>query len=183
MTTVKRSVRLNRRLLTTSTFDSGALGLLVHVIHRFPNAGTYQAVVLRDGQRVGTTWNLMAIGAPGDDVGHRNGAGSVWTVRLNVGHHGWSQDTPGILDAAEAGDAFGSSLALGNFDNKGGVDLAIGIPKEDLGGIGRAGAVAVLYGAGADQALSTADDDFWTQNSPGIPETAQAGDQFGFTVR
>jgi hypothetical protein len=55
VTTVKRSVRLNRRLLTTSTFDSGALGLLVHVIHRFPNAGTYQAVVLRDGQRVGTT--------------------------------------------------------------------------------------------------------------------------------
>ena len=25
------------------------------MIHRFPNAGTYQAVVLRDGQRVGTT--------------------------------------------------------------------------------------------------------------------------------
>jgi hypothetical protein len=27
----------------------------VHLVHRFPQAGTYQAVVLRDGQRVGTT--------------------------------------------------------------------------------------------------------------------------------
>ena len=55
MTTVKTGVRLNHWLWTTSSFDSGALGPLVHVIHRFPTAGTYQAVVLRDGQRVGTT--------------------------------------------------------------------------------------------------------------------------------
>jgi hypothetical protein len=55
VTTVKRSVRLNRRLLTTSSFDSGALGPLVSLIHRAPAPGTYQAVVLRDGQRAGTT--------------------------------------------------------------------------------------------------------------------------------
>jgi hypothetical protein len=55
VTTVKSSVRLNQRLLTTSSFDSGALGVLVHVLHRFPGAGTYQAVVLQDGERVGTT--------------------------------------------------------------------------------------------------------------------------------
>ena len=52
---MKSSVRFNSRLLTTSTFGSAALGLLVHLVHRFPQAGTYQAVVLRDGQRVGTT--------------------------------------------------------------------------------------------------------------------------------
>ena len=52
---MKSSVQFNTRLVTTSTFDSGALGLLVHLIHRFPQAGTYQAVVFRDGERVGTT--------------------------------------------------------------------------------------------------------------------------------
>ncbi len=52
---MKSSVRFNTRLLTTSIFDSGALGVLVHLIHRFPQVGTYQAVVFRDGQRVGTT--------------------------------------------------------------------------------------------------------------------------------
>jgi hypothetical protein len=52
---VKSSVRFNSRLLTTATFDSAALGLLVHLVHRFPQEGTYQAVVLRDGQRVGAT--------------------------------------------------------------------------------------------------------------------------------
>jgi hypothetical protein len=61
---VKSSVRFNTRLLTTSTFDSGALGLLVHLIHRFPQAGTYQAVVFRDGERVGTTcFRVTAEGA------------------------------------------------------------------------------------------------------------------------
>jgi len=60
---VKSSVRFNSRLLTTSTFDSGALGLLVHVIHRFPQAGTYQGVVFRDGQRVGTTCVRVTDGA------------------------------------------------------------------------------------------------------------------------
>lgn len=52
---MKSSVRFHTRLLTTSIFDSGALGLLVHLIHRFPQVGTYQGVVFRDGQRVGTT--------------------------------------------------------------------------------------------------------------------------------
>lgn len=52
---MKSSVRFNSRLVTTSTFDSGALGLLVHLIHRFPQVGTYQAVVFRDEQRIGTT--------------------------------------------------------------------------------------------------------------------------------
>jgi hypothetical protein len=55
VSTVKTGVRLNHWLWTTSTFDSGALGPLVHVIHRFATPGAYQAVVLRDGQRVGTT--------------------------------------------------------------------------------------------------------------------------------
>jgi hypothetical protein len=68
MTAAKRSIRLNRRLLTTSTFDSGALGVLVHVIHRFPAAGTYQAVVLRDDQRVGTTCFRVTDGTAGTQL-------------------------------------------------------------------------------------------------------------------
>ena len=43
---MKSSVRFNSRLLTTSTFDSAALGLLVHLVHRFPQAGTAILVVI-----------------------------------------------------------------------------------------------------------------------------------------
>jgi hypothetical protein len=46
--------RLNHRVLTTSTFDSGALGVLAYVVHRFP-AGRYSAIVQRDGQDAGST--------------------------------------------------------------------------------------------------------------------------------
>jgi hypothetical protein len=50
---VKKRVHFNRRLLTTSSFDSGALGPLVSLVHRAPAPGTYQVVVLRGDQRVG----------------------------------------------------------------------------------------------------------------------------------
>jgi hypothetical protein len=48
------SVRFNHRLLTTSTFDSGALGVLAYVVHQFP-PGRYHAIVQRDGQNAGST--------------------------------------------------------------------------------------------------------------------------------
>lgn len=51
-------IRLNHRLLTTSTFDSGALGVLAYVVHQFP-AGRYHAVVRREGQSAGSTHFLV----------------------------------------------------------------------------------------------------------------------------
>ncbi len=166
-----------------STFDLPSADFTPGSLGGANVAGAHFGTSVAAGARVGTNWNLIAIGAPGDHGGSMSGAGSVWTVRADVGHHGWNQNTPGILDVAQTGDAFGSSLALGNFDHKGGVDVAIGVPKENLGGIADAGAVAVLYGVSPSQPLSTANDDFWTQSSPGIGETAETGDRFGFSVR
>ena len=48
------SVRFNARLLTTSTFDSGALGVLAYVAHQFP-PGRYHAVAQKEGQDAGST--------------------------------------------------------------------------------------------------------------------------------
>ena len=58
MTAMSTSIRLNHRLLTTSSFDSGALGLLAYVVHQFP-AGRYHVVVRREGQDAGSTYFLV----------------------------------------------------------------------------------------------------------------------------
>jgi len=46
--------------------------------------------------------------------------------------------------------------------------------------IGDAGAVHALYGSATG--LSTANVQFWNQNSPGILEDAELSDQFGLSI-
>ena len=63
-----------------------------------------------------------------------------------AGNELWTQDSAGVLDAAEAGDLFGLTVATGDFDGSGRDDVVAGVPFEDLGGIDDMGAVNVLYG-------------------------------------
>ncbi len=72
----------------------------------------------------------------------------------------FSQDSPGAGDSppiageAESGDLFGSALAVGDFNGDGRSDLAVGVPGEDLPGVGAdrkgtdAGAIHIIYGGG-----------------------------------
>ena len=50
-------------------------------------------------------------------------------------------------------------------------------PTEDVGTVAQAGAVSVLQGAGGG--LTTAGGRLFTQNSPGVPGTAETFDLFG----
>jgi hypothetical protein len=77
----------------------------------------------------------------------------------------------------------------GDFDDNGSADLAIGVDGEDFGRLMiNAGAVNVLYGSSASAgltALGTAgapDDQFWHQNSPGIPGRIERRNKFGKCV-
>ncbi len=47
----------------------------------------------------------------------------------------WFQDSPGIGGASEAGDFFGNSLAVGDFNGNGKDDLTVGVYLEDIGSI------------------------------------------------
>jgi hypothetical protein len=104
-----------------------------------------------------------------------------------LGSQYWDQDSPGIADAAQSNDAFGSSLAAGDFDCDGYEDLAIGVPFEDVTFDGAsqnsAGAVHVLFG-GPQGLASGGRDQFLTEATPtffleGFPEP---GDHFGYAV-
>lgn len=91
----------------------------------------------------------------------------------------FSQDTAGVEDASEAGDQFGLRLASGDFNADGRTDLAISAPFESLVGVSGThhGVVHVLYGT--PSGLSAAADQLWSQDSAGIGDVAESGDQFG----
>ena len=59
----------------------------------------------------------------------------------------WHQNSPEIVGQSENFDAFGSSLSVGDFDNDGMDDLAIGAPFDSIGDIPGAGVSHILYGS------------------------------------
>jgi len=92
----------------------------------------------------------------------------------------WTQNSPGVPNAVGTGDAFGDALAAGDFNGDGFRDLAIGVPGEDLGSTGNAGAVNVIYGSGSGlSATAGPGAQFWSQDSTNIDGVAEAGDAFG----
>jgi disulfide bond formation protein DsbB len=129
----------------------------------------------------------LAIGVPGEDVSGIEGAGAVQVLYGSAagltatGNQFWSQNSPGVKDAAEMTDVsqdhFGDPLATGDFNHDGFTDLAIGVPGESLGSIVETGAVHVLYGSAAG--LTATGNQFWHQNSSGIKDAAESFDYFG----
>jgi hypothetical protein len=55
---------LNRQIFTTTTFDSGSLGVLASVIHQFTQPGRYLAVVRRNGVEVSSFVFEVSDGSP-----------------------------------------------------------------------------------------------------------------------
>ncbi len=128
----------------------------------------------------------LAIGVPGEDVG--GGAAGVDAGCVNVIYGAptgliadagagaiipgqlWHQNIAGILDACQAGDGFGWSIASGDFDGDGFDDMAVGVPFEDFPGAADAGLVHIIYGglgglaAGGNAVLTMS---FWGPVGPG----------------
>ena len=138
----------------------------------------------------------LAVGKPGEDVGGAVDAGAVNVsygsssgVRT-AGTQLWHQTNLGIVgDSAEGGEAFGSSLAAGDFNDDGFSDLAVGAPLESVaifGGIDavEAGAVDVIYGSSAGLTASGAQFLHQESNirSTAIGDRVEDGDHFGETL-
>ena len=126
----------------------------------------------------------LAVGAPGESVDADLAAGAVnvlygtATGLSDADDELWHQSIGTIVNAAEAGDEFGLSLAAGDFDGNGADDLAAGVPAEDLAGAPDGGAVNVIYGA-ALGGLSDVGDQLWHQDTAGIEGGAEPDDVFG----
>ncbi|MFL5998854.1 MAG: FG-GAP and VCBS repeat-containing protein [Streptomyces sp.] len=81
----------------------------------------------------------VAVGAPGEKLGDKDGAGMV---NVLYGSHdgltgnaaqGFTQDTDGVPGAAESSDNFGGSVSLLDINGNGYADLAAAAPRENSG--------------------------------------------------
>lgn len=133
----------------------------------------------------------LAVGVPEENVGTVVDAGAVNVIYgsagglTDAGNQFLTQTAarPGG-DPPEAGDAFGSALAAGDFNDDGRADLAVGAPGEDRSGASNSGNVMVFYGSatGLTAINPSGTTDVWTQGSTGVPGDPQTGDQFGFAL-
>jgi len=128
----------------------------------------------------------LAVGVPAEGVGTlgpRGGAVHVLPGTINgltgIGSQQLTQDTGSMQDVVEGGDAFGSSLAAGDFNADGVDDLAIAAPGEgftiDLFAVG---VVHVLNGSSAG--LTTAGNRLWSQSSRNVGGVASPSGLFGW---
>ena len=125
----------------------------------------------------------LAIGISADIVNEIFRAGSVaieygTATGLAVpGNQLWNQDSSGIAGTAQVDDGFGTALAVGDFNNDGFDDLAIGVPGDPIDGAADAGSVNVIYGSSGG--LTSAGSQFWHQNVANVKDVAEFGDRFG----
>jgi FG-GAP-like repeat/FG-GAP repeat len=141
------------------------------------NFGTALAV----GDFDGDGFADLAVGGA-EDVGTAEDAGAINVLRgsagglTGVGSQLLTRNSPGVPGSAEPQDGFGFiSLAAGDFDGDGVADLAVGVSEQS--GIAGAGAVVVLPGSTAG--LTGTGSQLFTQDSPGVPDSAEFRDQFG----
>ena len=141
----------------------------------------------------GDGYDDLAIGAPGENIGpgDKSGAGTVHVLygsptsglqTSSPADQFLNQDIGTLKDAGENHDRYGSALAAGDFNNDGFFDLAIGVPFEDISTTVDAGAVHVLYGSSSGFQVFTTSDQFWYQNSPGVEDSVEGGEQFGSSL-
>ena len=122
----------------------------------------------------------LVIGEPYENVGSAVDAGSVTVLAFDpithrvAGGRTVTQNTPGVPGVAEAGDHFGASVWTWEGY------LAVGVPGEDVGSLSNAGMLQVFNNARTSAPLTSYG--AWTQNSPGVPGNAEAGDEFGAAV-
>lgn len=170
-----------------------------------PDAGTV-TVLYSDGSRIGTggavEFNQQTAGIPGtaseDDyfgrilaAGDADGDGRS-DLAIHVYGEGyvtvvpgdssglayrdakaWNQDSPGIPDTTEPDDFWGGALRFFHAKGSGRASLLVGAPGED----GFGGACTVIHST--DRGLVGKGAQYFSQDSAGVPGTAELGDRFG----
>lgn len=187
----------DNRCLAELANDRGAQDVVSRQIDRFRTRKTRDEAMWFDKSSIGSRymtflidhggtdiWNPVFVGVPDEDIGSRTNAGVVHVMPTGtdgrprgVGSQMLRQGRGGIPGKAEAGDRFGEVIEVADFDRDGWLDVAIGVPREDLGNTKNAGLVHVVYGRASGYRGGRVQT--FHQSVVGVPGSPNAGDRFG----
>ena len=142
------------------------------------------ALATGDFTKDGSYDDELVVGVPGDSFS-ADKAGAVfvldrrpegnWVVASTI-----RQGIGDFVGVSEADDHFGAALAVGQFDQNGRVDLAIGIPGETTLGQVNSGVVYIVYqGVGG---LMNSNEEVFYRGANGLTGAPIAGEQLGFAL-
>jgi hypothetical protein len=161
------------------TQNSDAVGDTAELLDHF-------GFTLAAGDFNNDTFTDLAVGVPDEDVGTVEDAGAVNALYgsagklTGVGSQLFTQDSDGVVDTAGPLDGFGFALTAADFNDDTFDDLGVGVPFEDVGTVGAAGAVNALYGSAGK--LTGVGSQLFTQDSVGVGGTAEESDLFGWAM-
>ena len=155
------------------------------LINDLPEPGDSFGFALAAGDFDGDGCAELAIGAPFEALSGEAEAGAV-TIFLGGGaglapgyafYQSWAGSGT-IGGAIETGDHFGQTLLAHDFDRDGFDDLAVGVPREDIGAVVNAGAVHVLFGS-AVGVNGVRDIVLFRGGTGAMPGAPEAGEELG----
>ena len=162
---------------TAYLFGAGEDGLELE--HTFVMPGAGSAADFGSAVALTIAPSAVWVGVPGHDVGSAVDAGAIVRYSLTSGTASAprviTQSSSGVPGTSESGDRFGERLGSGFVGDGSPAYVVTGTPSEDVGPLSDAGSVTALTVSigGVLSARSV------TQDSAGIPGTAEAGDRFG----
>ncbi len=168
-------------------------GLRLTNVQHFSQATEGMSSEPRDDEKFGSAlaaadfnddgFDDLAIGVPNHEVTEVSDAGAVHILYGSPmgltadAEQFWHRDIPGIEGTPADQDEFGEALDVGDFNGDGFDDLAITAFGAEVHGFDFAGAVHILFGS--SNGLTSANDQLWSQRSPGIADSPESLEFFG----
>ncbi|MFD9650948.1 hypothetical protein [Streptomyces mirabilis] len=150
-------------------------GLVAGPFIAYPDTVSADSIALGDIDADGRSDVVFgrSTAAGGGLVGVVRGTANGFAARATL----IGQNTPGVPGTGESGDRFGTDVSVGDITGDSYADVVTGVPGEDLAGRTDAGTFAVLRGGSTG--LSGTRVQVFSQNTAGVPGTAENGDRFG----